>query len=273
MNTHRTDRSVPTAQQVKQLGILLAFVLEIVTRIVTRYFFTLSPDEVEALLQSKGMLFKKIKEALAPVFAMAADGYAVQRAYWEGIYITHFGMEADFSEVVIPKKPSVGKWRLIFILKGLTMNHATAMHRKILVAHDPQWKLWQYADDLDAAITRNIRTSAESYAIWVHDEQEADEEFCGESILQADPNQSISIGVTVLERLVFGAVHFIGTKQHLDVKGVTLCSGSRDADGYVPYVYWDLDNREVHVDWCGLDYSHSGVGVRRAVPLPKQSAA
>ncbi len=95
---------------------------------------------------------------------MAADEDVAQRAYWEGIYGTHFGMEADFSEVLIPEKPSVGKWRLIFIFKGLTMNHAAAMYRKILVARDPQWNLRQYAD-LDVAITRNIRTSAESYAV------------------------------------------------------------------------------------------------------------
>ena len=271
MNTHRTDRSVPTAQQVKQLGILLAFVLEIVIRMVTRYFFTLSSGEARALLQSKGMLSKKIEGTLAPVFAMAEDEYAAQRAYWEGIYSAHFGREADFSEVLIPEKPSVGKWRLIFILKGLTMNHAAAMYRKILAAHDPQWKLWQYADDLDAVITRNIRTSAESYAVWVRDEQEADEEFLGQSTRQADPDQLI--GVTVLEQLVHGAAHFIETKQHLDVKGITLCSGSRNADGDVPGVGWHPGHREVCVYWYDLDDSLSGDGVRRAVSLPKQLAA
>ncbi|MEK9151016.1 MAG: hypothetical protein AAB547_00100 [Patescibacteria group bacterium] len=217
------------------------------------------------------MLATKVKNGLSKVFVVTADRYAARRAYWEGIYLTHFGMEADFSEVLIPEKPSVGKRRLIFIFKGLTMNHSAAMYRNILVAHDPRWKLWQYADDLDAVITRNIRTSAESYALWVRDEQEADEEFLGQSVRQADPDQLI--GVTVLERLVHGAVHFIETKQHLDVKGITLCSGSRDADGYVPGVYWHPADRRVGVSWYDLGASHPDGGVRRAVALPKQLAA
>lgn len=271
MNTHRTDRSVPTDQQIKQLGILLTFVLDIVTRIVMRYFFALNSDEVKATLQSKGALSQKIKKALSEVFVIAADGYAAQRTYWEGMYLTHFGTEADFSEVVIPEKPQFGKWRLIFILKGLTMNHAAALYRKILVAHDPQWKLWQYADDLDVAIVRNIRTSAESYAIWVRDEQEADEEFRGQTTCQVDPDQLI--GITVLERLVFGIVHLIETKQHLDVKGITLCSGSRYADGRVPCVGWFPGIRWVDVGWYDLGGSSPDGGVRRAVSLPKQLAA
>jgi len=267
MNTHRTDRSIPTAQQATQLGLLLGFVISIVTEIVTKFFFTLSFDEAKASLQNKGALSKKIKKALSEVFVMVADGYAAQRTYWEGIYLAHFGTEADFSDVVIPEKPQFGKWRLIFILKGLTMNHAAAMYRKILVSHNPQWKLWQYADDLDVAIVRNIRTSVESYALWVRDEQEADEEFRGQTTRQADPDQLI--GVTVLERLVHGAVHFIETKQHLDEKGVTFCSGSRVADGSVPGVLWCPGDRKVGVYWYFLGFSHPVVGVRRAVSLPK----
>ncbi|MDO8565988.1 MAG: hypothetical protein Q7S04_02250 [Candidatus Moranbacteria bacterium] len=254
-------------QQVKQLGILLGFILEIVTRIVTRYFFALNSDEAKATLQNKGALSKKIKVALAPVFMMAVDEYAAQRTYWEGIYLTHYGMAADFGEVTVPEKPTVGKWRLIFILKGLTMNHAAAMYRKILAAIDPPWQLVQYIDDLDAQIPYNIRTSAESYALWVRDGQEADEEFRAQTTSQADPNQLI--GVTPLERLVHGAAHFVETKQHLDEKGITICSGSRNADGCVPCVCSYPDSREVCVFWYNLGYSFSAGGVRRTVALPQ----
>lgn len=266
MKNHGTDRLIPTTQQVKQLGILLGCVVAVVTEVVTRVFFSLSSDERKALLQSKEMLATKVKKGLSKVFPAAADKYAAQRVYWEGIYSTHFGMEANFSEVVIPEKPSVGKWRLLFILKGLTMNHAAAMYRKILVTHDPKWRLWQYADDLDAAITRNTRTSAESYALWVRDEQEADEEFRGQSTRRVDPDQLI--GVTVPERLVHGTVHFVETKQHLDKKGVTLCSGSRDVGGDVPGVYWGPGYCGVGVRWYDLGGSHPDDGVRRAVVLP-----
>lgn len=271
MNTHGTDRSVstavPTARQIKQLGILLGFVLEVVTRIVTRFFFELSPDEAKALLQGKGELSKKLKVALAPVFVMDADKYAAQREYWENFYRTYFGLVADFSQVAIPEKPTDGKWRLIFILKWLNMNAAAFEYQRILVEHNPQWSVLKETDDLDAVIIYNIRTSAESYAIWVRDEQESDGEFRGRSTSQSDPDQLI--GVTVLERLVHGVVHFAETKQHLDHKGVTLCSGSRDVDGYIPQVFWNEDACRVRVDLCPLGGMHQDGGVRRAVSLPK----
>ncbi len=267
MNTHGTNRSVPTAQQIKQLGILLGFIFEVVTRIVTRFFFGLSPDEVKALMQNKGVLSKKLKEALTPVFVTDADPYAAQREYWENFYQKYLGLTADFDLVPIPEKPTDGEWRLIFILKGLMMNHTAEALRKLLVAYDPEWKLWQYADDLDAAITRNIRTSMESYAIWVRVGQESDEEFRGQTTRQADPDQLI--GETLLEHLVHRIVYLVETRQHLDHTGITLCSGSRFADGHVPCAGWYPGGRQVGVGWDYLDGSFQVGGVRRVVSLPK----
>lgn len=264
MNAHGTDRNTPS---IKQLKDLLGFVVAIVTEIVTEFFFRLSFDEAKALLQSKGSIAKKLKMALSEVFVTDADEYAAQRAYWENFYQTHFGLVADFAEVSIPEKPVDGKWRLIFIPQGLTMNAAFEAYGKILVTHDTSWSMWKYANDLDAAITRNIRTSSVSHAIWVRDEQESDEEFRGRSTEQVDPDQLI--GVTVLERLVHGMVHFMETKQHLDFNGITLCSGSRRADGGVPCVRWGPDSRQVKVNWCNRGDALQCGGVRRAVSLPK----
>lgn len=260
MTTHGTDR-VPS---IKQFKAFLGFVVAVVTEIAMQFFFRLSPDEAKALLQNKATLEKKIKSALAPVFGSCViDEYAEQRAYWENFYRKHFGMDADFGAVNIPEKPSDGRWRLIFIPKGLTMNQAAEAYRKILVMHDASWSLWRYTDDLDAAIPNNIRTSVQSYAVWVRGEQESDHEFRGQSTREADPDQLI--GVTVLERLVHGAVHFVETKQHLDHVGVTLCSGSRGTDGNVPNVHWSPGSRTVDVYWRGLDDSSRNGGVRRAV--------
>ena len=263
MNTHGTDRKAPS---IRQLRDLLGFVVGIVTEIIMEFFFRLSFDEAKALLQSKGAIAKKLKMALSEVFVMDADEYAAQREYWENFYQTYLGFAADFESVAIPEKPVDGKWRLIFIPQGLSMNVAFEAYGKILIAHDSQWSMWKYTDDLDTAITHNIRTSATSYVIWVRDEQESDEEFRGRSTKQADPDQLI--GVTVLERLVHGAVHFMETKQHLDFNGITLCSGSRNALGHVPDVYSKLGNRRVNVFWCNLDFANQNGGVRRAVSLP-----
>lgn len=260
MNVHGTDRSLPSIRQLKDF---LGFVVAIITEIATEFFFRLSPDEAKALLQNKAALGKKLKATLSEVFVMDADPYAEQRTYWETFYQKYFGFAADFSLVPIPEKPVDGEWRLIVILKGLTMNQAAEAYGKLLIAHDPEWKLWQYADDLDKAITRNIRTSAESYAIWVRVGQESDEEFRGQTTRQADPD--MLIGVTLLERLIHGMVRFVETKQHLDYNGFTLCSGSRDSVGNVPRVHWNPDYRWVLVYWYDPDNSNRDGGVRRAV--------
>lgn len=260
MNTHGTNRTIPS---IKQLRDFLGFVVAVITEIAAEFFCQLSSDEAKALLSNKAALGKRIKTALAPVFVIDADLYAEQRMYWETFYQKYFGLISDFSLVPIPEKPTDGEWRLVFILKWLTMNQTAEALRRLLVAHDSAWKLWQYSDDLDKTVTHDIRTSAESYAIWVRAGQESDEEFHGQTTRQADPGQLI--GVTLLEHLVHRMMYFVETRQHLDYKGFTLCSGSRDLDGDVPDALWNPGGRKVDVDWSDLDYSNRSGGVRRAV--------
>ena len=69
----------------------------------------------------------------------------------------------------------------------------------------------------------------------------------------------------LLERIIFEIKYFSETGKHLDIKGLTFCSGSRYSDGDVPSAGWALD--EFWVDWCGLDYSRSDFGIRSAVRL------
>lgn len=178
--------------------------------------------------------------------------YTEIREEWKKFYQFEFGMEIDLSGIVIPERPE-GNYRLLFIEKDLTLN-------KVF----DSWKFpkWRYNDDLDKAVPTNKRTTAESYAIWVLAGDEPDAEFLGKSTKQADP--SMKIGMTLLERMIFESAYFTETGKHLDVKGVTFCSGSRDSDDYVPGVYLGAHG-EVRVDWCGLGTSSSDQGVRRVV--------
>jgi len=48
--------------------------------------------------------------------------------------------------------------------------------------------------------------------------------------------------------------------------------GSRDADGNVPNVNWNPDNRKVNVNWYNLDNSHPDDGVRREVSAQEHPA-
>ncbi|MDO8565989.1 MAG: hypothetical protein Q7S04_02255 [Candidatus Moranbacteria bacterium] len=48
--------------------------------------------------------------------------------------------------------------------------------------------------------------------------------------------------------------------------------GSRNADGNVPYVNSNPDNRKVNVNWYNLDNSNSAGGVRREVSTQEHPA-
>ncbi|MEK7614448.1 MAG: hypothetical protein AAB428_02165 [Patescibacteria group bacterium] len=261
MKKHGTDQEQkPT---LKQLERLIAVFGGRTAKIVIRFWDNASFAEIQAMLKigedNLGQTFEKLLE---PMFANT-DPHSAQRAYWEKIFSNHFGLGVDFSGVLVPNQPTEGKRRLIFIPQGLKMNHAAECYHKVLTAHDPKWKLWKYTNDLDATVTTNTRTSAQSYAIWVRDEVEPDAAYLGKSTRVADPDGKI--GVTLLERLVHGLVHFVETKKHLDEKGVTFCTGSRHAGGDVPRMYWDPRRAEVGVDWDGLGSSDPRRGLREAV--------
>lgn len=186
------------------------------------------------------------------------DPFALVRTWWEKFYLDRFEVVTDFSEVLIPPMPSEGEWRLIFILKGLTMNKTLAVMRTLFEA-------WVYSEDLDGTVTVNTRTSAQTYAIWVRIGEEPDQKYMGKSTRDAD--MLGKIGMTLLERMIREVAYFLETRSHLDIKGITFCTGSRDSSGHVPcmhcYPYYGL----VGVSSSSVDNSNSTNGLREAVSL------
>jgi len=69
--------------------------------------------------------------------------------------------------------------------------------------------------------------------------------------------------LTLLERLVYEYKYYSETKSHLDIDNITLCSGSRRSNGYVPYVDWRGGG--LLVDWCHSDHSYGNIRARSAV--------
>jgi hypothetical protein len=177
------------------------------------------------------------------------------RLDWEKHYLDQHDWDLDFSQVPIPEKPG-NNYRLLIIAKGLTPNWEWN-----------SWKFpkWSHYEDLDKAVIRDSRTSeAGHYAVWVKSSGEPDFEFLGKSINQVDPG--MTIGMTLLERMVFESKYYAETGKHLDVRHATRCSGSRYANGKVPYVYL-FSNVNVNVSWCSAGDGNSVGGVRRAVAL------
>ncbi len=211
-----------------------------------------SIDSAQRIIERAGQ-FKQRLVALLQEFGTTADTRVI--ADWQKFYKDHFGLDVDFSKVGIPIRPK-GNYRLLFIAKGMSMNVAFARCTEL-------FSTWKYTDDLDAKITQNIRTASENYAVWVLDEVEPDKTYRGNSTKQVD--STMELGITVLERIIFEIKYFSETGKHLDVKGVTFCSGSRDSGGSVPLADWG--DSEFRIGCYPLAHSGSGCGVRSAVSL------
>ena len=243
--THGTNPKSP--KFFTKLGILTGFIIEVVTAI----FMKMSESELQHWIGKK----ETIRKQLRTMFNIT-DMFIEEREQWRKFYQKHFSMELNFADVNIPEKPVEGTWSLVFIAQGLTLN-------QVYDAMSKAFKCWRYSDDLDKSVTKNTRDTKTAYAIWVRDGQEPDEKYLGKSTNQADPN--MTIGVTLLERMIMEIKCFDWTGKHLDIKGVTFCTGSRFSDGDVPRVDWRSDFQEVRVGWCDLGYSNSVYGLREAV--------
>lgn len=242
--SNTTKQTSPT---IGQLCALVGVIVSILGKMLTFH-------QVQFWLRESNK--KLLKQKLREVFGIVIDPFTSAREEWREFYKMQFGLETDFSEVVIPLTPTEGVWRLIFIPTGLTLNATIAAMRKL-------FKVWVYVEDLDSNIPTNTRNTAAAYAIWVRQGVEPDVEYLGKSTREADMKGKI--GVTLLEHLVHRVKHFVETKEHLDVKGATFCTGSRNTGGYVPHVYWGPAGGGVGVDARGVDGSNPLDGLREAV--------
>jgi hypothetical protein len=230
-----------------KLGILIGFITEVISAI----FMKMSEAQLQHSIGKK----ESIRKQLLKMFEVT-DVFLEEKEQWRKFYQKHFFLDLNFADVVIPEKPAEGAWRLLIIAQGLTLN-------QVYDSMSKAFKCWRYKDDLDANVTKNIRDTKIAYAIWVRDGVEPDEKYLGKSTNQADPN--MTIGVTLLERMIYEIVYFDETGKHLDVKGLTFCPGSRDSDGGVPCVRWFSGSQGVLVDWYGLGSASAGCGLREAV--------
>ena len=215
-----------------------------------------SKDESQKILEKGDLVQSEAREAIVKILQRYSGTYSEAREDWQKFYKTHFNWDVDFSTLILPPCPGEG-WRLILVAKGMTMNKAFDRCKAL-------FKSWRYNDNLDKAIPTNVRTANQHYAVWVRTGAEPDAEFLGKSTNQVDP--TMKLGMTLLERIILEIKYFSETGSHLDIKGVTFCSGSRDSDGNVPSARWYGDD-EFGVDWYYLGDSDSGRGIRQAVAL------
>lgn len=158
---------------------------------------------------------------------------------WTKVY-EKLGIKPDFPF----GEAEPGHWD-VYVARGVTLNSVVKVLRDLGV------EVWLYYD-LDKEVRKNDRDPAKgSYKVTFRQNIEADADFANKS---ANDLAKMDVqGTTLLERLLLELAYFIATGKHLDVENVTLCAGSRYSDGDVPGVLWDLDGREVCVDWFDPD--------------------
>ncbi len=176
---------------------------------------------------------------------------------WKSLYKKCFGFDVDFTGLKIPPKKD-GFDRLIIVAKGISPNRAYKACEKLFTCY-------RYTDDLNGATEgRNEREANQNYAIWVRDRQEADTE--NKSISADRLKEGGGTHITLVERMLYEMKYFLETGEHMDTNETyTMCAGSRNSDGDVPYVYWNRGYDEMYVRWYGRDRSDSRMRARSVV--------
>lgn len=208
-------------------------------------------EQIQYWLKNKTLL----REKLQGVFKIAVQ-HDLSHTGWESFYSKYFGITVDLSEVKIPNTSVEGVWHAIFVPQGLTLNATIVAMRKVL-------KVWVHYKDLDGNVLTNTRTSMCSYAVLVRINNKPDAEYLGKSTRDADMEGKI--GITLLERLLLGFKYFTDTGKHLDTKHMTLCTGSRDAEGDIPGVSWYTNSADVTVNFYTVDEMDEKHGLRRVI--------
>lgn len=199
----------------------------------------LTVGQVKDLIEQKDhpfwLAFNEAVKLLAPrpivatSLEIGADATYRQVDFWVSFYKTHFEIDLDPADIKIPKRREGFNW-LVIIAEDVTLNQVWAVCKK-------HFMCWNYkqTNDLESLMRKSERGQTQvTQAFWFRDRPEADKETRN---LSADEQTEPSI--TLIARCLLELKYFTETNEkHLDVESVTLCAGSRYADGSVPRVSW-----------------------------------
>jgi len=236
----------------KNRGTVLASlgqIKDIISVLIQAIPSTLTKEAAQKIISNKGRLIKGLQSVFHEI--TGATGFEELLAEWRRFYWEVFGTNVDFSELILPEKRDGFNWLLV-MLNGLTAN-------KLFAKCKERFGAWRYTEDLDTI--KSVRATDKNYAIWLRDRIEADEENKNKSANDCE-KQGIN-GITLPERLLLELWYHWKTGNYLDISNWTLCSGSRNPFGRVPYVDWYDD--ELYVLYFSPDSSNGCLRARAAV--------
>lgn len=148
---------------------------------------------------------------------------------WEEFYSEYFKVSIDLKGVAIPEKPKHLRrfnLRLLIIVPAISVDRVMKQMNK----HFPI----KMEVSGEKGKMSNVHDRHECYAIWVIDTREPLKEFIGKSAKWASENKFV--GETFQEHLLHDFKYWVENKKHLDNKTMTICCGSRLANGLIPIV-------------------------------------
>lgn len=204
----------------------------------------LDPEVMQWWIENKDVLKNVLADAL-----LIPD----PRKEWECFYQEEFGKEVDFSDLELPEKQKGFNW-LILMLEGLTPN-------KLYDKCKESFKSGRYKNDLDTI--KSVRTTDNTYAVWVRDRIEADKENKNKSVNDCD-KEGIK-GITLEEMLLLILFRHWLTGKNLDVENITLCAGSRDFNGKVPDISMRNNDGDLNIEYSSLGSASDVMRVRATI--------
>ena len=210
---------------------------------------TLTSEAAQKIIGQKGRLIKELRRVFQEI--TGATGFEELLAEWRRFYWEVLGTTVDFSDLVFPEKQEGFDW-LIVMSKVWTANELFAKCKE-------RFGAYRHIEDLDTI--KSVRKTDRTYAIWLRDREEADEENKNKSAKDCE-KEGIN-GITLPERLLLELWYHWKTGKHLDVNNWTLCSGSRSSDGRVPHVLCHDDR--LRIFYYSSDFAHGRLRARAAV--------
>jgi len=158
---------------------------------------------------------------------MKNQEYFEQIENWQNFYQETFKITPNFSKLEIPEKRE-GFDKLIIIAKSMTPQKIFDKCQEFFPAKkekiNDNYEIED--DDLDEITISDRNAKKESYAIWIRDRVEADEEL--KNLSFRDIKKQGLITETLEERLIQELEYFSRTKKHLEGKITsTFCAGSQ----------------------------------------------
>lgn len=223
---------------------------EIVAKVVQAVPLDISFELADELISdSTG----RIAKAMGNVFSSLTTNSQDQQRFYEDV----FGKTADPSIVPRPNHCKGFNW-VLYMAEGLTMAQIIEACRTKL-----GFKVWLYIENLDQNVRDVVARPTGPYCVLLRDRVEADDELKNKSAEWIERKGIDTL--TLKERLLLEAWYFWKYHKHLDIENATLCAGSRNVSGYVPYVVWSSANDKLLVRYYNPQAAHDGLRARAAV--------